>query len=184
VLLVGGMSHIPYVAQRLGAFFPTATIHDDAGVPPEEAVVAGLSDPAGYDRIALHRPGFDFVLDTSFGRVTAYEAYTPLYEPWQVYSGHSALGYERRLRAPEIPSHGFGTLRAVGGSGDSLRMRVDGQLVDGLPVRLGRSDVVVALGCDGRVEIVDGLGESMVLRAHGWPVPGREHAGPSLRRLS
>jgi hypothetical protein len=115
VLLVGGMSRIPYVAQRLGAFFPTAAIFDDAGVPPEEAVVAGLCDPAGYDRITLHRPGFDLVLDTSFGRVAAYEAYTPLYEPWQVYSGHSALGYERRLRAPEIPSHGFGTLRAVGG---------------------------------------------------------------------
>jgi len=186
VLLVGGMSRIPYVAQRLGAFFPTAAIFDDAGVPPEEAVVAGLCDPAGYDRITLHRPGFDLVLDTSFGRVVAYEAYTPLYEPWQVYSGHSALGYERRLRAPEIPSHGFGTLRAVGGPDSSvpLRMRVDGQLVDGLPVRLGPAEVVVTLGCDGRVEIVDGLGESMVLQADGWPVPGREHAGPSLRRLS
>ena len=45
VLLVGGMSRIPYVARRLAAFFPDARLYDDAGVPPEEAVVAGPGRP-------------------------------------------------------------------------------------------------------------------------------------------
>jgi molecular chaperone DnaK (HSP70) len=184
VLLVGGMSRVPYVSRRLSAMFAGANIVDDAGVPPEEAVVAGLADPAGYERITLHRPGFDFVLDTSFGRAGVYEAYTPLYEPWQVYSGHSSIGYERRLRPPTVPTHGFATLRAVASDGAPLRMRVDGTPVDGLPIRLGPSEMVFGLTCDGRIDIVDGLGEMLALRADGWPVPGREHAGPSLARLA
>jgi molecular chaperone DnaK (HSP70) len=184
VLLVGGMSRIPYLARRLTAFFPHATVCDDAGVAPEEAVVAGLCDPAGYDRIRLHRPGFDFVLDTSFGRAGLYEAYTPLYEPWQVYSGLSALGYERWVRPPDVPGHGFGTLRAVTGDGESLRLRLDGQVVDGLPIRLGPSGITFGLTCDGRLDVVDGHGEALALRADGWPVPGQERSGPALRRLT
>ncbi len=183
VLLVGGMSRIPYVARRLARFFPGAAIFDDTGVAPEEAVVMGLGDPAGYERISLHRPGFDFVLDCEFGRVVAYEAYTPLYEPWQVYSGHSELGYVRRLRPPEVPTRGFATLRAVAGSGEPLTMRLDGQRIDGLPVRLGLADIVFSLGCDGRLELIDATGEVTTLRAEGWPVPGRDHAGPVLHRL-
>ena len=105
------------------------------------------------------------------------------YEPWQVYSGHSGLGYERRLRPPEVPTRGFGTLRAVSTAGEPLRMLVDGQLIDGLTVRLGLQDIVFGLSCDGRIDIVDGLGEAQALRAEGWPVPGREHAGPVLHRL-
>jgi hypothetical protein len=152
-------------------------------VPPEEAVVAGLADPVGYDRIRLHRPAFDVVLDCDYGRVVAYEAYTPLYEPWQVYSGLSGLGYERRMRAPEVPTHGFATLRAVSTAGEPLRMLVDGQVTDGLPIRLGQADIVFGLSCDGRVDIVDGLGGAQALRADGWPLPGREHAGPVLHRI-
>jgi molecular chaperone DnaK (HSP70) len=183
VLLVGGMSRIPYVARRLATFFPRARMCNDTGVPPEDAVVVGLADPAGFERISLHRPGFDFVLDCEFGRIVAYEAYTPLYEPWQVYSGHSGLGYERRLRPPEVPTRGFGTLRAVSGTGEPLRMRLDGQWIDGLPVRLGLADIVFGLSCDGRIDIVDATGEATALRAEGWPVPGRDRAGPVLHRV-
>jgi molecular chaperone DnaK (HSP70) len=184
VLLAGGMSRIPSVGARLAAFLPHATIGVDAGVPPEEAVVAGLADPARYERVRLHRPAFDVVLDTSFGRATLYEAYTPLYEPWQVYSGLSELGYERWLRPPQVPGHGFGTLRAVDADGESLRLRMDGQVVDGLPVRLGPSGIGFGLTCDGRLDLVDGHGEALALRADGWPVPGPDRTGPALRRLA
>jgi molecular chaperone DnaK (HSP70) len=184
VLLVGGMSRIPYVARRLAAFFPHATVHDDAGVAPEEAVVAGLCDPAGYERIRLHRPAFDFILDTAAGRATLYAAFTPLYEPWQVYSGLSGLGYERWLRPPDVPAHGSGTLRAVAVDGAPLRLRLDGELVDGLPVALGPPGVTFGLTCDGRLDLVDGRGEPLALRSDGWPVPGPDRSGPALRRLT
>jgi hypothetical protein len=183
VLLVGGMSRIPYVARRLAAFFPEARLYDDAGVPPEEAVAAGLADPVGYDRIRLHRPAFDVVLDCEYGRIVAYEAYTPLFEPWQVYSGYSAPGFERRLRSPEVPTRGFGTLRAVSTTGGPLPMMVDGQPIDGLTVRLGPEDIVFGISCDGRIDIVDGLGETQALQADGWPLPGRDNTGPVLHRL-
>lgn len=183
VLMVGGMSRIPYVSQRLRAMFAQARVYSDAGVAPEEAVVAGLADPAGYDRVRLHRPGFDFVLDSAIGRVTAYQAFTPLVEPWQVYSGGSGLGYERRLRPPDVPVTGVGTLRAVTPSGRQLAMRVDGEFVDGVPVRFGPAEVVLAISCDGRIDLADGLGGSAAWRTEGWPVPGLDHAGPALHRL-
>jgi molecular chaperone DnaK (HSP70) len=184
VVRVGGMSRIPYIARRLATLFPAARQFDDAGVPPEETVVAGLTEPTGFDRIRLHRPTFDFVFDGEHGRVVAYPAYTPLYEPWQVYSGHSSVGYERRFRPPELPARGLGTLRAVSGSGEPLRMTLDGQLVDGLPVPFGPDGVVFGLTSHGRIDIVDAAGQAQAFLAEGWPGPGRHGNGPVLHRMT
>ena len=43
VLLVGGMSRVPAVAARFAGLLPRARHYTDAGVAPEEAVVAGLA---------------------------------------------------------------------------------------------------------------------------------------------
>jgi hypothetical protein len=171
------------VTQRLAAFFPHATVSHDVGVPPEEAVATGLADP-GHERIRLHRPGFDFVLDTAAGRAMLYPGFTPIYEPWQVYSGLSGLGYECWLRPPDLPDHGSATLRAVTVDGEPLALRLDGALVDGLPVPLGPDGVTFGLTADGRLDLVDGHGRPTALRADGWPVPGPDRAGPALRRLT
>jgi hypothetical protein len=62
-------------------------------------------------------------------------------------------------------------------------MMVDGQPIDGLTVRLGPEDIVFGISCDGRIDIVDGLGETQALQADGWPLPGRDNTGPVLHRL-
>jgi len=184
VLLVGGMSRIPYVGRRLGALFPGAAIHDSAGVAPEEAVVAGLAEKAGYERINIHRPGFDFVLEWDGGRQrrVLYEAYTPLYEPWQVYNGHSDLGYVKRLRYPEVPRHGAGVLRVQSITGRPVRLELNGRLVDGLPVAFGSHEFAFKIYCDGGVLLTDGSGRSDPLRVDTWPViRGHDHAALALR---
>ncbi len=179
VLLAGGMSRIPYVRQRLAALFPHATVYDDAGGAPEETVVAGLAGAHGYERIALHRPGFDLVLEWDGGRHTLYEAFTPLYQPWEVYSGHSELGYERRVLADELPGAGTGLLRVRSTSGRPVALAMDGSTVDGLAVRFG-ADVVFRAYADGRISIVDAGGPVRV-RCAAWPVL-TDHAALTLQR--
>jgi molecular chaperone DnaK (HSP70) len=168
ILLAGGMSRVPVVGRRLAALFPDAAVYDNVGVAPEETVVAGLADSAGLEHISLHRPGYDIVLDSAGGRSPVYEAFTPLYEPWQVYSGHSELGYERRLL--DTPATGEGELRFVAVTGEPIEVALDGTVAPGIPVRFGSAGVVLRAYADGRLCITDGLGRESVLRCDAWPV--------------
>src|SRR5262249_30507618 len=154
----GGMSRLPYVGRRLSALFPDAAIHNNAGVAPEEMVVAGLADTSGYERISLHRPGFDVVVEWDGGRSPGYEAFTPLSEAWEVYSGHSDLGYERRLGRGQLPAGGAGLLRVASATGESVRLSLDGAMMAGLPVRFGPAECVFRAYADGRMSLIDGEG--------------------------
>jgi molecular chaperone DnaK (HSP70) len=184
VLLVGGMSRVPYVGRRVGALFPKAQLYTDAGVAPDEAVVAGLAG-ARDERVSLHRPGVDLVLCWSGGAHTLYQAYTPLYQPWQVYSGDSELAYEQRVRPPSVPSSGVGEVRAVAADGAPLRLVVDGRDSGGLPVRFGPGETVLRVSCDGLVTVLDGSGATTAVRVQRWPAVGsRGDTGLTLRRLS
>ena len=54
----------------------------------------GLAAADDYKHLNLHRPPFDLVAVANDGSESVlYEAFTPLYEPWQVQSGHTQLGY-------------------------------------------------------------------------------------------
>jgi molecular chaperone DnaK len=184
VLLVGGMSRIPAVAARFAGFLPRARHYADAGVVPEEAVVAGLAG-AGHERISLNRPGFDLVVDWDRGRrrVPVYEAYTPLFEPWQLYSGYSDLRYERRLAAPDVPTSGEGVLRAVAVGGVAVPLTLDGRAQPGIPVRFSPAGIVVQVSGDGRLVLADGEEQATTVRVERWPAPnGAEDAGLTLWR--
>ena len=89
------MSQIPIVAQRLSEALPKAQVHARVGhLAPDELVVGGLADTVGYDRISLHRPAYDFVLEWDGGRRVIYEADSPLYQSWRVALGHTFLGHD------------------------------------------------------------------------------------------
>ncbi|WP_327040864.1 Hsp70 family protein [Micromonospora ureilytica] len=185
VLLAGGMSRIPYVERRIGALFPNAQVFDNAGVQPDEAIVAGLADTASYERLNLHRPGFDFVVEWEEGgqvrQEILYAAYTPFYEPWQVLTGQSNLGYERRDRAFPGPQQGIGRLRVRATSGEPLGLKFDGQVMDGLRLNFGHK-MIFKLYCDGRILIQHGSGSRIQMRVDRWPViRGRDHAQLVLR---
>lgn len=185
VLLAGGMSRIPYVRRRIRAMFPKAAVYDDAGVGAEEAIVAGLADPIGYDRLNLHRPGFDFVLEYEEGghtRVhTLYPAFTPFNSPEDAFT-KSHLGYEVRGEEFPGPRHGKARLRVRSVSGEFLKLRYEEQTYDGLNLTLGPS-MVFKIYCNGRMVIRDGARREMMLRVDQWPViRGRGHAKLVLRK--
>lgn len=178
VLLAGGMSRIPAVRRRLEAMMPQAEFVA-TGVEPDEAIVAGLTDAAGYERINLHRPAFSFVIEWDGGatRRTLYEAYTPLYEPWHLATGRSHLGYERRGRDLGLPHSGRAYLRAISSSGRPVDLALDGQPTSRIPIAFGVHDVVFKIYCDGTVSLLDGAGHQFVARVDRWPVVrGREDA--------
>lgn len=185
VLLAGGMSRVPYVERRIGALFPHAQMFNNAGVQPDEAIVAGLADTAGYDRLNLHRPGFDFLVEWDEGgqvrQETLYAAYTPFYEPWQALSGQSNLGYERHDRDFPGPDRGIGRLRVRTTAGEPLGLKVNDQVMDGLGLTFGRN-MSFKLYCDGRILIRDGSGRRLHMKVDRWPViRGRDHAQLVLR---
>jgi molecular chaperone DnaK (HSP70) len=184
VLLAGGMSRMPSLGARMSALFVDAQIHDDAGVAPEETVVAGLAR-AGHVRVSSDRPGFDLVLAFDGGRRTLYEGHTPLYQPWQIYNGHSAVGFEARLAPADLPAAGDGALIAIGPAGQPVPVRLDGRAVRGLPVRFGPGELVLRIGADRRIALLDPAGGELAVRAERWPDPyGAEHAGLDLRQTT
>ena len=178
VLLTGGISRIPSVRERIGALFPRAQVFDDVGVYSDEAVVAGLADTTGYDRLNLHRPGFDFVVEWDEGgqlqRETLYAAYTALYEPGQVLNGESELGFTRNGRDFPGPMQGIGRLRIRSASGQPLGLAFGDQVMDGVSLTFGH-DMGFKLYCDGRIMIRHGSGEKVQLQVQRWPVVGSRH---------
>jgi hypothetical protein len=173
------MSRVPYVARRLSLLLPQARVFTDAGVAPEEAVVAGLAGIEALSELTLNRPAFDILLDWGSGEQVVYDAYSPLFEPWEVYNGLHELGYERQLRVPDVPASGQGLLRFLTTSGEHVPIDLDGAgTIDGFPVRFGPHQLEFVLGCDGLLAFSDGAGEITQVRTAGWPVP---FAGASPR---
>jgi molecular chaperone DnaK (HSP70) len=173
VVLAGGMSRIPAVAVRLGEILPKAELHERIGdFLSDEVVVAGLADTAGYDKISLHRPAFDFVLEWDGGkqRRMLYEAYTPLYDQVQVARGNTFLGHDWHARYPEVAREGMGVVRVLSPTGDPVRLEMDGQPMDGIQVRFGGRPFSFKIYCGGQILISDGTGKRHSLRVSTWPV--------------
>ncbi|WP_084962944.1 Hsp70 family protein [Thermoactinospora rubra] len=168
VVLVGGMSRIPYVGRRLGALFPKAEVFDTTSVAPEEAIVAGLANTTEYGRLNLHRPGFDFILEWDSGQEVIYRAHTPLYDPWQAFS-MSTVYYDWRAAGSGCPRQGVGRLRVRSITGETVKIRINDEPRDHLKIRLGEP-AAFRLYCDGRIVITDGRGETGSLRVDRWPV--------------
>jgi molecular chaperone DnaK (HSP70) len=185
VLLIGGMSQIPYLRQRLAARFADAEFVAPQQADPVEAVVKGLTDNTGYERINLHRPAFDFVLEWDGGaqRRLLYEAYTPLYHEWKPSAGRARLNYERRGRTMRLPREGRGHLRVISPSGRPVRLTIDGQSIDRLPVRFGFQELVFKLYSDGQVVVTDGVGKQTAMRVDRWPVIASRDPSLQLKKV-
>jgi molecular chaperone DnaK (HSP70) len=186
IMLVGGMSQIPYVRQRLAARFPDATFVRREHADPVQAVAKGLTDNTGYEHINLHRPAFDFVLEWDGGsqRRLLSEAYTPLYREWQATSGRARLNYERRGRGMRLPRQGRGHLRVVSPSGKPVKLAVDGAAIDKLPVRFGLHELVFKIYCDGQLLLTDGTGKQTAMRVDRWPIiKNRDDAALEVKKL-
>jgi molecular chaperone DnaK (HSP70) len=184
VVLAGGMSRIPLVSQRLGEMLPKAELHERVGdFLSDEVVVAGLADTVGYDKISLHRPSFDFVLEWDNGNEqrVLYEAYTPLYDQAQVARGNTFLGHSWHGRYPEVAREGHGVLRVLSPTGEPVGLEIDGQQMDGIQVRFGSKGFSFKIYCGGQIIITDGVGRQHSVRVDKWPVvKGRDFVAKLL----
>jgi Hsp70 protein len=180
VLLAGGMSQVPAVRERLYRMFPQADVFDNAGVGPQEMVAAGLSETMGYERLNLHRPGFDFILEWQgpSGEAcaeTIYPAYTPFYDYRRAVS-EDTIDYRWRS-TNQLPSRGFGRLRVVSIHEGAIDITVDNECIHALRVDFGHRDVTLSLSTNGTISIFDGQGRHQLIRVEKWPVlRSRDHA--------
>lgn len=181
VLLAGGMSRVPSVGRMLADMFPRAEVSSDAGVPSDEAIVAGLAETASYERINLHRPPFHFVLeyegqDGVEQAMPVYEAHSPFYPPYQAMQ-RSSLYYEWRPRRGLLPSVGEGLVSVFTAGGERAVLSIDGEDGDGFVLRFGPNPPAVLIYPNGRVLIVDGRGARTEFLVPRWPViRGKDHA--------
>ncbi len=174
VLLTGGTSQIPVVREHFTRLLPDAKVVWSQGQGAQQAVALGLAATDDYDRLNLHRPPFDLVAITPDGVETVlYSAYTPLYEAWQVQSGHNHLGHTARVPGPagtraitrimcrdlagrRIP------IKTIGRGGTHTRDALDFQ-----PPASGEGSL--KLYVDGRL-LLNGAGGPAAYRMHSWPV--------------
>jgi hypothetical protein len=158
VVLSGGMSQIPYVAQRLSELFPPSARVEMACEPSENAVALGLAKSSRYGGINMHRPAFDILLDLGQERQfrTVYEAYTPLIEARQILQGGSDLRYIRNGVDLSLPRAGTGRLRVISHSGEEVRASMGGANLDGFPVAFSEQKFEFSIYPNGRIRMTDG----------------------------
>lgn len=174
VLLAGGMTRVPLVAEELGRMFEHAEIHHDAGVPADEVVCAGLADPESYERINLNRPAFNFAVLAEETLHPMYTAYSPLFEPWHVHQ-RSQVYFESTVT--QIKSYGTGYLVVTSPAGAPIRLLAEGVDGDGLPVAHGHRPIRLVIYPNGRVIVHDGRGRQHTFRVDKWPaVRAANHA--------
>jgi molecular chaperone DnaK (HSP70) len=157
VLLSGGMSRIPLVSQRLSMLFPRAAV-ESATNPPEEAVARGLAAAPQYGRINMFRPAFDVSVEWDDDQRSIYEAFTPLYQSWQVVQGGTNIRYKRNGLDLDLPRTGKGRMRVISHSGERARVSVGGRDLDGFPVMLDDQKFEFVIFCNGRVRLTDANG--------------------------
>lgn len=160
VVLSGGMSQIPYVAQRLAEFFAPTTRIEMACAPAENAVALGLAKAAQYGRINRYRPGFDVLIEWNDGQESrvVYEAYTPLVEMRQIRGGSGDLRFIRTGRDLSLPPAGPGRFRVVSHSDDPVRANIGGESLDGFPVVLSEQKFEFSIYPNGRIRMIDNRG--------------------------
>ena len=177
VLIAGGMAQIPIVQRRLQEAFPNAQVEADLSLgSPDESVAAGLAFTSAYERLNLHRPGFDFVLEWkdktgTDRRSTIYSAHTPLYGSAQVLRGETDLGL--RLDTDQLGLEGArkAKLKVVALDGTCMPLRIDGRIVPDFDVSFDRRQpLIMKLYVDGRLLIRSGDQREWQMRVEQWPV--------------
>jgi molecular chaperone DnaK (HSP70) len=170
VVLSGGMSHVPYVRQRLMNLFNSGRTEIVNAYPPshdaslfqapELAVAIGLAQADDFGRINMYRPAFDILLEWNHREHfrTVYDAFTPLVEPWQIYRGGTSLCYTRNGVELGLPRTGSGVLRVESHNGRKPRATLGNIDLDGFSVALSEQKFEFSIYPNGRIRMRDGEG--------------------------
>lgn len=157
VVLSGGMSRVPYVAERLRELFPAGTRIETATPRADEAVAIGLAQAAKFGHLNQYRPAFDIVIEWDGGQAPLYDAYTPLVQPGRIGRG-GELCFTRTGREVGVPAAGKGRLRIVSHTGDPVRATLGGGGIEDFVAELNGDRFALSLFPDGRLRLADGSG--------------------------
>lgn len=178
IVLAGGMSQIPKVANDLQVMIPNAQIEFATSNPMTctSAIVLGAANRNDFENLNVHRPNFNFVIThkDKLGaetRHTVYEAFTPLYTLDQVVRGEKYLGHRISWKPPENSPSKKVTLRieTIGGrevalldseSGGRLNLEFDADTFKGITMKIY---------VNGNIIIHDSAGREFVARVRKWP---------------
>lgn len=172
VLLAGGMSRSQTIVDYVGRYFPPDRIHSGATSTsdPTELIVHGLAQHLDFDRVNMHRPGFDFVLEWQGGAQILHQAFEPFYDPRAL----STIDSVDKIWRPAdlLPRTGEGWLVLKGLDGRRIPFTIDGAEAKAVRFDFGDRvrDVVVKFQPNGRLFFRDGRGVERALRIKKWPV--------------
>lgn len=178
IVLAGGMSQIPKVAEDLQALMPKAQIEFATSDPrtSTSAIVLGVANQNEFADLNIHRPNFDFVFSFKdrFGtehKKVVYPAFTPLYSPEQVMRGDDLLGYSIDWK-PEVFTLGgkvYLSVETIGGrkvtlrnhdSSEDLELEFEADKFDGIRMKIY---------ANGKIIINDRSGRTFIARVREWP---------------
>ena len=118
-----------------------------------------MHDADTYDRLNLHRPGFNILLrwrdrDGVEQDYPLYEAHTRIYSPQDIFMNVADPRYYRRFFIPAGAPSQDAELEVTTEAGDLLPLRVDRSPLDHLKVRVRGNDIVaISLYVDGRLMV-------------------------------
>lgn len=166
VLLSGGMSRVPALAQYLRELFGSQARIELAAASPEQAVVLGLTRAARYQRNTRCALPYGIRLEWDEGRESrsVYRAYMPILEQWWVERDWvGPWRFQSTGAELALPDQGHGVLRVVtDGAAPSVSTPVmatlNGASLDGYPVAFNGERFSFSILPDGRLEMVDAVG--------------------------
>lgn len=172
VLIAGGMARSHLLPETLSRWFPESKLYFPQESEPDQLIALGLSDADAFERMNLHRPGFDFVLEWADGgdvaRELIYRAYEPLYDRHKLVYLDSAKHTWQPHR--QLPVRGEARLIARAVSGENIDFRFEGNLVDALRFEFGQRIPFLSIEPNGRIFYRDGTGMEREFRVDQWPV--------------
>jgi molecular chaperone DnaK (HSP70) len=180
VVLSGGMSHVPYVRDRLMNLFNSGRTEIVNAYPPsydatlfqapELAVAVGLARADDFGRINMYRPSFDIYLEWNNRQEckTIYDAFTPLVETWQIARGGTNLCYVRNGVELGLPRTGNGVLRVESHNGTKVRATMANDDLDGFSVALSEQKFEFSIYPNGRIRMRDGKDITYEGRLDDW----------------
>lgn len=178
VVLAGGMSQIPKVAEDLQSLMPKAQIEfaTSDSRTSTAAIVLGVANLNDSANLNIHRPNFDFIISYSDRKGNEYQeiiypAFTPLYYPEQIMRGDTHLGFQSNWVPQQFPLGGkvFLTITTIGGRRVSLVNTATGAGVSLIFEADIFQGIKFKIFANGRILISDRVGKTLDARIREWP---------------
>lgn len=182
LVLAGGMSQIPKIAQEIQSMFSSKTILDYATLEKSNSalgIVEGLASRNESLNLNVHRPNFSFIVEYTdkYGTKHSdpiYRAFTPIYTAADIRKEKDKLAFGPIEYTPKVDPkdlHINITLQTLGGRRLSFFDRLLKREAKHLRFRAdSKAGIKFTLYVEGKFIIYDALGKILDARVRQWPM--------------